>query len=100
VGVNTWDSEEYRIIAWRTWEYTWNFHLLEIEGCLKNGLSRKKALEALESFAFRSSVLEPVVAIVAPRYLVDCPSGIREPGAFGGDGEQMGHLHSPCTMYA
>ena len=100
MGVNTWDSEEYRIIAWRTWEYTWNFHLLEIEGCLKNGLSRKKALEALESFAFRSSVLEPVVAIVAPRYLVDCPSGIREPGAFGGDGEQMGHLHSPCTMYA
>ena len=95
MGVKTWDSEAYNIMAWITWQYTWNFHLLEIEGCLKKGLRRKNALEALESLAFKSSVLEPLVAIVAPRYFVDCPKGISGPGALGGDGEQMGHLHSP-----
>ena len=67
---------------------------MEMEGCLKNGLRRKKAFDALESLEFRSNVLEPVVAI-ASRYLADCPKGIRGPGAFGGDGEQIGHLHSP-----
>ena len=71
-----------------------------MEGCLKNGLRRKKALEALESLEFKSSMLEPVVAIVAPRYLVDCPRGMSGPGALGGAGEQMGHLHSPWTIYA
>ena len=73
---------------------------MEIEGCLKKGLRRKKALEALESFEFKSSVLEPVVAIVAPRYFVDCPKGISGPGALGGDGEQIWHLRSHCTIKA
>ena len=79
----------------RTWQYTWNFHFLEMEGCLKNGLRRKKAFDALASLEFRSNVLEPVVAIIAPRYLADCPKGIRGRGALGGDGEQIGHLRSP-----
>ena len=45
--------------------------MLEMEGCLKKGLRRKNALAALESFEFKFKVLEPVVAIIAPRYLAD-----------------------------
>ena len=93
VGVSIWDSIAYKIIDWITWEYTLNFHCFGIEGCLKKGFSIKKALDALESLEERSRAPEPVVAMVAPRYLAEFSRGIRGPGAFGGLGEQMGHLH-------
>jgi hypothetical protein len=96
--VSTWDSIAYRIIDWITWVYTLNFQCFGIEGCLKKGLSMKKALEALESLAVRSKAPDPVVATIAPKYLAESSRGIRGPGACGGVGEQIGHLHWPLMI--
>ena len=78
--------------------YTLNFHCLGIEGCLKKGLSMKNALEALDSFEVRSRAPDPGVATIAPGYLEESSRGIRGPGASGGLGEQIGHLHWPLTI--
>ncbi len=78
--------------------YTLNSHCFGIEGFLKNGLSKKKAFEALESLEVRSKAPDPVVATIAPKYLAESSRGIRGPGACGGVGEQIGHLHWPFMI--
>ena len=50
---------------------TLNFQCFGIEGCLKKGLSKKQALEALESLEVRSRAPDPVVATIAPKYLAE-----------------------------
>ncbi len=88
--------------------YTLNFHCFGMEGCLKKGLSKKKALEASESLEVRSKAPDPVVAIVAPKYLAESSRGIRGPGACGGGWRtyrastlavnDIGKVEEPCRV--
>ncbi len=69
-------------------------------GCLKKGVKRENALDALESLKLKSRAPDPVVATMAPKYLPDASRWIRGPGALGGRGEHIGNRHCPFTIGA
>ncbi len=67
---------------------------------MKTGFKNKKAFDGLEILELRFMAPEPVVVTMAPKYFEELSRGIRGPGALGGGGEQIGHLHCPSKIYA